>query len=95
MRRIIRFEITPGMDGTFELVPKVLVERYASTERRITSVTQYRETFNIEAEYGNKERDKGVNLPNSYWYTVGRDDGMEKDLAEAVRSRLPNAVASR
>jgi hypothetical protein len=94
VRRIIRFEINKRDDGTFELVPKVLVERYSSSERRITSVTQYRETFNIEAEYGNKERDKGVNLPTTYWYTTGRDDSLERELAKGIRSRLPNAVAS-
>ena len=94
-RRIVRFEITEREDGSFELVPKVLVERYSSSERRITSVTQYRESFNIEAEYGNKERDKGVNLPTTYWYTTGRDDSLERRLADAVRSRLPREVASR
>lgn len=94
-RRIVRFEITAREDGSFELAPKVLVERYTSTERRITSVTQYKESFNIETEYGNKERDKGVNLPTTYWYTVGRDETLERDLAEAVRARLPKAVASR
>jgi hypothetical protein len=95
MRRIVRFEIAEREDGTFELAPKVLVERYTSTERRITSVTQYRESFNIEAEYGNKERDKGVNIPTTYWYTTGRDEVLERHLAEAVRARLPKAVASR
>ena len=94
-RRIIRYEIAERDEGTFELVPKVLVERFTSTERRMTSVTRYRDSFNIEAEYGNKERDKGVNLPNTYWYTVGRDDSLERTLAEGVRSRLPKAVASR
>jgi hypothetical protein len=95
IRRIVRFEIAKRDDDTFELVPKVLVERFTSTERRITSVTQYRESFSIEVGQGSRERDKGVNIPETYWYTTDRDDAMERQLADAVRSRLRGAVARR
>lgn len=95
MRRIIHFEISRQEDGTFHCVPKVLVERYSSSERRITSVTEYRESFSIETEQGSRERDKGIDLPYTYWYTVGRDDALEKVLADGIRSRLKSTVASR
>ena len=95
MRRIIRFEIARLDDGTFQCTPKVLVERYSSSERRITSVTQYRESFSIETEQGSKERDKGYDLPFTYWYTTGRDEALEKVLADGIRSRLRGAVARR
>jgi hypothetical protein len=88
MRRIVRFEIAKGDDGTFACVPKVLVERFTSTERRITSVTQYRESFNILPGLGSRERDKGVNIPETYWYTTARDEELERQLAEGIRSRL-------
>jgi hypothetical protein len=96
MRRIIRFEIAKRDDGTFACVPKVLVERYAQTERRITSVTQYRESFsNEQGVFGSRERDKGVNVPIVYWYATGRDEVLERHLADAIRARLPDEVASR
>lgn len=96
MRRTIRFEIERRDDGTFACVPKVLVERYAQTERRITSVTQYRESFsNVPGVLGSRERDKGVNVPVVYWYATGRDEVLERQLAEGIRARLPDEVASR
>ena len=96
VRRTVRFEIDEQDDGTFACVPKVLVERYAQTERRITSVTQYRESFSNEAGvFGSRERDKGVDIPVMYWYAIGRDAALERDLAAAIRGRLPDRMASR
>jgi hypothetical protein len=95
MRRIVRFEISKRDDDTFECVPKVIVQRYSSLERRVTSITRYRETFSIASAVGNKERDRGVDLVDTYWYAVGRDADMEKELAKAVESRVKEAVASR
>jgi hypothetical protein len=95
VRRIVRFEIGKRDDGTFECVPKVVVERYSSAERRITTITKYRETFSIATAQGNKERDRGVELADTYWYAIRRDEAMEKQLADAVRSRVRDAVASR
>lgn len=95
MRRIVRFEIAKRDDGTFECVPKVVVQRYSSLEHRITSITRYRETFSIASAVGNKERDRGVDLVDTYWYAVGRDADLEKDLAIAIESRVKQAVAGR
>jgi hypothetical protein len=95
-RRIIRFEISRESDDeTFRCVPKVLVEHYAAADRRVTSIERYREAFSIETAQGSKERDMGIDIPPEYWYTTGRDEAMEKQLAEAVQSRLKSAVASR
>jgi hypothetical protein len=94
-RRIIRFEISRGPDDTFTCVPKVLVEHYAAAERRITAIQRYREAFSLTNVQGSKERDRGIDIPPEYWYTTGRDAVMEKQLAEAIKSRVKNAVASR
>lgn len=95
-RRIVRFEIRKQPDGGYACVPKVLVERYAQSERRITSVTQYRESFSSgEGILGSRERDKGFDVPVTYWYAIARDAALERVLAEGVRARLPREVASR
>lgn len=96
-RRIIRFEISRNSDDadSFTCVPKVLVEHYAAEERRITAIQRYREAFSLTNVQGTKERDRGLDIPPEYWYTTGRDAAMEKQLAEAIESRVKKAVASR
>jgi hypothetical protein len=94
-RRIIHFEISKDADHQFRCVPKVLVEHYAAAERRITAIQRYREAYSIENAQGSKERDRGIDIPPEYWYTIGRDAAMEKQLAEAIQSRVKKAVASR
>lgn len=95
VRRTLRFEIEKRPDGGFECVPKVLVERFSEVERRITSVTQYRESFSIMENQGSRERDKGFLVPDAYWYTTGRDAALEKQLADGIQSRVRGMVARR
>jgi hypothetical protein len=100
-RRIIRFEITRdsadggGAADTFTCVPKVLEQHYAAAERRITAIQRYREAFSLTNVQGSKERDRGIDIPPEYWYTTARDAAMEKQLAQAIESRVKDAVASR
>jgi hypothetical protein len=86
--RQVRFEIRKRDDGSFECVPKVVIQRFSSAERRITSVTRYRESFDIKPGAGSRERDKGREIPDTYWYATGRDADLERTLAEGIRSRL-------
>jgi hypothetical protein len=94
MRRTIRFELTRLDDGRFRAVPKVLVERYVQAENRVTSVVLYRAAFrparlsDPATPYGTRETDRGVSLPNRYWYAVGRDEELEQALADGVTRRL-------
>jgi hypothetical protein len=88
IRRTIRYEFTRNDDGTFSLVPHVLVERYAATERRITNAMLYRAAFRRTTATGSRERDRGIELPQRYWYRTGNDPELEKSLAEALRRRL-------
>jgi hypothetical protein len=90
IRRTIRFEFTRNDDGTFSVVPHVLVERYAATERRITNAMMYRAAFRRTTATGTRERDRGIELPQRYWYRTGNDPELEKSLAEALRRRLRN-----
>ncbi len=91
-RRTIRWDITRRDDGEFEAAPKVLVEHQTISEQRITSVALYRGAFNRtntrERQMGTKESDEGIDIPLRYWYSVGRDQALERDLAAALRKQL-------
>jgi hypothetical protein len=71
----------------------VLVERQSLAEQRITSVVLYRSAFRRpvnprERQYGTRESDIGQFLPSRYWYPIGRDEELEKSLADRIRSKL-------
>lgn len=90
VRRSVRVEFHRQTDGTYIAEPKVVVERFAQVERRVTSVARYSEVFSLDpAEQGSRERDRlGANLPPSYWYAMGRDEALEKKIVNAVRRKL-------
>ena len=88
IRRTIRFAFKSADNGTFSVVPQVVVERYSSAERRITNAMLYRSAFKRTTATGTRESDRGVQLPARYWYRIGNDAALERDLAEAVRRRL-------
>jgi hypothetical protein len=93
IRRTIRFEFKRLIDDTYEVTPKVLVERQSLAEQRITSVVLYRSAFtrpvrDRDRQYGTRESDVGVILPARYWYPIGRDEEFEKALAQKVQKKL-------
>jgi hypothetical protein len=79
IRRTIRFEVSRGDDGTFTLVPKVLVERQSIFERRVTDVSQYRFAFAGPARAQpartavTLDPETYQDVPVKYWYPIGRD----------------------
>jgi hypothetical protein len=89
VRRTITFAFARNGDGTYTLTPEVLVERYSQAEHRLTSAALYRNAFRGNAAArGTRESDRGVALPQRYWYETGRDVALERDLAEAIRRKL-------
>ena len=90
IRRTVRFDIQPTPDGKFRATPSVLVERYSAAERRITSAYFYRSTFRRQAtqSQGTRESDRGVYLPGRYWYELGHDAALERELRENVAAAL-------
>lgn len=93
IRRTIRFEFTRRSDDTWQVAPKVLVERNSIAEKRITSVVGYRSAFTTarrleDRPTGTRESDRGINLPERYWYPVRRDTNFERALVQAVQKRL-------
>jgi hypothetical protein len=91
IRRTVYFRITQQPNGKFTVEPKVLVERFASSERRLTAINEYLTAFAGPRPYGTTEMDEGVTLPTDYWYATGRDNALERDLAAAIRRRLPTS----
>jgi len=89
LRRTVRFDIARLPDGSFEASPKVLVERDSLIERRITSVDQYQNAFSIQTQDVSREVEKsGSDIPAEYWYPIGRDNALERQLAAAARDQL-------
>jgi len=95
MRRTIHFEMTKVGEGpaaTWQCVPKVLVERYQVSERRVTNETEYRQVFTLTPQQLNmqeeRERDPTAGIPPLYWYPVGRDPALEKQLASLIRRHV-------
>ena len=93
IRRTIRFEFERLDDGEYRVTPKVLVERQALAEQRITSAVGYRQYFRRpirpqDRPRGTRESDVGIYLPNRYWYPVGRDHEFERALAQAIEKQV-------
>jgi hypothetical protein len=88
IRRTLRFEFTRQSDGSFQMIPKVLVERQVITERRITSTALYTSIYDPGTGAGTRESDIGLRLDPRYWYAIGRDDALERKLAADVRKQV-------
>ena len=67
----------------------MLVERFSEIERRITAVAQYRDIFSVRLIDVDREvEQQGAMLPAAYWYSIGRDHELEKQLARSVEQSL-------
>jgi len=88
VRRSVRFELSRGPDGSYVASPKVLIEQSAHPERRLSSVSQFTGAFIATAESPTRVTEEGTTVPNRYWYVLGRDEAMERELADSVQSKL-------
>jgi hypothetical protein len=89
IRRTLHFEIARRGDNTWTMSPKVLVERYVLIGRSLTSPANMQVNVFAPSTESGYDADPGiVPLANTYWYALGRDANLEKDLAEDVKKRL-------
>jgi hypothetical protein len=88
VRRTVRFEFRRLDDGTYEVTPKVVVERYSFAERRITSPVRYNEAFGRPRALAFGDLDQDQALPDTYWFAVRRDATLERHLADRIRGEL-------
>ncbi|MDP9174612.1 MAG: hypothetical protein M3O30_12215 [Planctomycetota bacterium] len=93
VRRTIRFEIFRMPEGAFEAQPKVLVEALSQIVPRITSPSQYREVFILPRATAEYRTDEGVAIPVRYWYAIGRDEAMERHIADEVSGLIHHSRA--
>jgi hypothetical protein len=90
VRRTVRIEVARAPDGSFIARPKVLVEQFSHPERRLSNPSQYGEAFTPLAEPPMRVTEEGATIPNRYWYALGRDEAMERELARSVREKIEN-----
>jgi hypothetical protein len=88
IRRTVRFEIARTPAGTWVAHPKVLMEQLSHPERRITSYSQYAYAFVPLAKAPTQIIGEGQVIPTNYWYAIGRDQAMERELANSVNEKL-------
>jgi hypothetical protein len=88
IRRTVHFEVLRLPDGTYQATPKVLIERYASAERRLTTITQYHQAFSGPRTFNDAPDQSGEPVAADYWYPLRRDTDLEKLMAESIRRRL-------
>ena len=92
IRRRLRFEFARTRDGRFYVEPKVLVERMALVERRITNAFDYRGTLGPGQQQRFGPEDRGQAQPGRYWYAIGRDADLEHSLADRIADRAGGRV---
>jgi hypothetical protein len=93
LRRVAHFQIRKLDDGSYVCEPKVVIERFAEAERRITNVVQYRDAFSINHSVVEDRNEEGQPVHQFYWYAERRDEAMEHALADRVRGYV-QATAS-
>lgn len=88
IRRTVHFEFSRKADGSFVAEPKVVMEQSSHPERRITAQAQYSAAFAAVGETQNRFNDQGQEVPSRYWFALGRDQAMERELARSVGEKL-------
>jgi hypothetical protein len=88
IRRSVHFEFARLPDGSFIAHPQVVMEQSSHPERRITVQAQFSQAFSAVGETASRANIEGASVPSRYWYALGRDEAMEKELANSVREKL-------
>ena len=88
IRRTVHFEVTRLPDGSYDAAPKVLVERAASAEHRISNITEYRQAFTTQRTTTDVVDTTDQPIQTDYWYALRRDANLEKQIALSIKHRL-------
>ena len=95
-RRTLQFQFSRQADGSYEVTPSVLIERYAQAEQPITASVYLKNAFRTQTQkrhrmVGSREIDRGLMLPTRYWYATGRDTVLEIDIAKKIGEKLAHS----
>jgi len=88
VRRIVRIEVQRSDGGLYTATPKVLVERLSLIGQRVTSVAESHNVFSPIGPESTYQTTAGTTVPVRYWYAIGRDQAMERQLANAIEDKL-------
>lgn len=87
-RRTIYFQFD-RLPGGYTVTPKVVVERFATRDKRITSPGQYRSAFqSVDPNQPRPPPQPGIDPNDKEWYAIGRDLAMEAELARSIKHAL-------
>jgi hypothetical protein len=87
-RQIMRVDFLHLPDGTYRATPRVLIQRHAQKEHRVTIADNYQRVFLIRPEQDLDSSIDQPTVPNDYWYATGRDYALERDLAVEIAQRV-------
>lgn len=87
-RQIIHFDFQHLPNGDYKVVPKVVVERHAQKQRRVTAVVNYNTVFSPDTRQNDDFSADQPRTPGDYWYATGRDYGLERELAHEIQKRV-------
>jgi hypothetical protein len=87
IRRTVHLDFARGNDGIYRVSPKVLVERFTNEERRITAVVGYETAFSRPLSEEDRASE-GRPWLAAYWYAIGRDHELERELAASIERKL-------
>lgn len=83
VRRRVRFDFGQTDDGRFWVEPRVVVERLASGERRLTEAGDFTRALGA----GRQHRQSAEGKARYGWYPTGRDHALERSLANRIAGR--------
>jgi hypothetical protein len=87
VRRTLHLDIERLDDGSYQLVPRAVIERQVYASRRLGSSISYQKVIGTGG-IGTPESDQGILLPTFYWYAIGRDATLERSIARNIEKRL-------
>ena len=87
-RQIVRFDFEHLPDGSYRATPRVIIERHATKEHRVTIASNYQNVFLTTLEQLQDSSIDQPTIPHDYWYATGRDYALERDLAHDIAHRV-------
>ncbi len=86
--RTVQWRVTRDDKGGFVAVPRVVVERFSTKSRRVTSLVDFRAAPGQSQSLGGLPQSNLEEVPADSWYAIGRDKALELALAQDLQDRM-------